>query len=119
MVYNSGGIVNGPGRVTPSDSGIREQFRERGRDGNLVDTHNQVRHFVGGYVAAATQGYLPARIFMNGREDPTTEDGRSDLAVNGISLELGRRTGMPIAFPRGLNYARRRLADEIRKQFCE
>jgi hypothetical protein len=102
MRDNSGGPVNPP-RVSLSDSGFKPQFQNGG---------NQVRHFVGGFIAGANLG-IPGLLVMNSREEPNTNGANDpDIRLNGVSTNLGSWfTGQPSS----LEFRRARLAAQIRE----
>ena len=94
------------GRPTFGASGFKEQFR---------DNSNQVRHFVGGFIAGARIGWIPARTVMNRREEPNTNgENDADIELNEVSTYLGAGT-----IGRGIAYIRRNIAEAIRKQVCK
>ena len=94
------------GRPTFGSSGFKAQFR---------DPSNQVRHFVGGFVAGARMGWLPTLIFMNRREEPNANgENDADIALNKVSTYLGAST-----IGNDIEYIRRNIAEAIRKQVCE
>ena len=99
---------NGQGPLVPprrsfGDSGFKSQFKDGG---------NQARHFVGGFIAAANLGWLAAKTLMNDRETPGVDD--ADIALNGVSTQLGANT-----IGRGIGYIRKNAANDIRTQVCE
>jgi hypothetical protein len=102
MRHNAGGPLVPP-RLSFGSSGFKPQFR---------DPSNQVRHFVGGFIAGADIGYLPARTFMNSLEQPG-RDG-ADIALNGVSTRLGAST-----IGNGIGYIRRNTANDIRSEVCQ
>lgn len=65
----------GRGRVNTTDDGFRSELRES------QDTHNQARHYVGGFIAAAHFGEFFGRRFMNDLETPGMPDYASDTAM--------------------------------------
>jgi RHS repeat-associated protein len=91
------------GRPTFQDGGFQRQFQ---------DGSNQVRHFVGGFIAGASIGWFPARTVMNSREQAGVDD--ADIALNGVSTNLGAST-----IARGIGFIRNNIANQIRRQLCQ
>jgi RHS repeat-associated protein len=106
MRDNSGGPISPP-RLSFGDSGFKPEFR---------DGSNQVRHFVGGFIAGANLGIL-GLLFMNDREEPNTNgENNADIRLNGVSTNLGSYfTGQPSS----LEFGRARLAGQIRDDVCQ
>ena len=99
----------GPGKVNTTDSGFKPELRES------QDTHNQARHYVGGFIAGASLGELLGRTFMNDREDPALPDYASDTAMNSISTSHGSDFA---GSAHGIDYLRRYLARRINVEVC-
>lgn len=99
----------GPGRVNTTDDGFRSELRES------QDTHNQARHYVGGFIAAAHLGEFFGRRFMDDRETHGSPDYASDTAMNRISTSHGSDF---IGSAHGIDYLRRYLARRIRIEAC-
>ena len=91
------------GRPSFGADGFQPQFR---------DPSNQVRHFVGGFIAGANIGWIPARAVMNSREQAGVDD--ADIALNSVSTRLGAST-----IGNGIGYIRRNIANQIRRQLCQ
>jgi hypothetical protein len=102
MRNNSGGPLVPP-RPSFGSSGFKSQFK---------DPSNQVRHFVGGFIAGANLGWLPAKTFMNSRETAGVDD--PDIALNEVSTQLGADT-----IGHGIGYVRKNTANDIRTKVCE
>jgi hypothetical protein len=105
MMNNSAG----PSRVNTTDDGFKTELREP------QDTHNQARHYVGGFIAAAHLGEFFGRRFMNDRETPGLPDYASDTALNRISTSHASDF---IGSAHGIDYLRRYLARRIRIEVC-
>jgi RHS repeat-associated protein len=105
MLHNSAG----PGRVNTTDNGFRSGLRES------QDTHNQARHYVGGFIAGASLGEFFGRRFMNDRETPGLPDYASDTAMNRISTSHGSDFA---GSAHGIDNLRRYLARRIRIEVC-
>jgi len=105
MLHNSAG----PSRVNTTDDGFRSELRES------QDTHNQARHYVGGFIAGASLGEFFGRRFMNDRETPGLPDYASDTAMNRISTSHGSDFA---GSAHGIDYLRRYLARRIRIEVC-
>jgi hypothetical protein len=105
MLNNSAG----PSRVNTTDDGFRADLRE------TQDSHNQARHYVGGFIAAAHLGEFAGRGFMNARETPGLPDYASDTALNRISTSHASDF---IGSAHGIDYLRRYLARRIRIEVC-
>jgi hypothetical protein len=94
------------GRPTFGAGGFKEQFR---------DPSNQVRHFVGGFIAGARVGWFPARTFMNNREEPNTNgENSADIALNGVSTVMGAST-----IGNTIGSIRNNIGDAIRRSICQ
>jgi hypothetical protein len=102
MRHNAGGPLVLP-RLSFGSSGFKPQF---------IGPANQVRHFVGGFIAGADVGWLPARTFLNSLEQPGRDD--EDIALNGVSTRLGANT-----IGNGIGYIRRNTANDIRSEVCQ
>lgn len=110
-----GGVFVGEARNFVSDDGIREDF-QGGQGG-------QIRHFVGGLIAASVPGGTTAMILREGLQ--TDRDSNADRRLNTLagsiyqtaftrpfrSLTGGRR-------PASLEQVKESLADEIRRGLC-
>jgi hypothetical protein len=105
MLNNSAGI----GRVNTTDDGFKPGLRQ------TQDTHNQARHYVGGFIAAAQLGEFLGRRLMDNRETPGLDDYLSDTAMNRISTSHGSDFA---GSGRGLAYLQHYLARRIRKEVC-
>jgi RHS repeat-associated protein len=97
------------GRPTFVDGGFKQQF---------LDDSNQVRHFVGGFIAGADVGVTAALLYMNQREHPNTNGvNNPDIRLNGVSTDMGARYGAN--FMVGIGTIRRELVNEFVRRVCE
>jgi RHS repeat-associated protein len=103
------GLALPAGRPTFGASGFKPQFQ---------DPSNQVRHFVGGFIAGADLGVTAGLLFMNQREEPNpNHENDPDIRLNGISTDMGARYGAN--FMVGIGTIRREMVDEFRHRVCQ
>jgi RHS repeat-associated protein len=96
-----------PGRPVFGSSGFKEKFR---------DPSNQVRHFVGGFIAVARSGW-PGYEFMQLRENSSNSEDDADRRLNGESAGFASRfINQPYE---SLAAIRKLFAQQIRERICE
>lgn len=110
MLYNSAG----PSKVRTSDEGFKSEFREF-QNGVAIDTHNQARHYIGGFITAARLGETLGRRFMNDQEVRGRADYDSDVALTRFSTA---HADVYFNSGHGIDFTRRYLARAIRIQVC-